>query len=212
MKKAILFLVLIFSFNTYSQDINFDTFIEYKTTKTGLIHYFFFNATNNNCHFSGYNNDNDKILGSLIEKQKNKSHLYYLKNQGNSIVFDYYYSREFNPNKSNNHFASYYYEMKEESIDSVSIKTTFFGYKNKKKKKLIRTIEVITIKSNLNYKFDFLNSVTHSLFINSNIETLDGLPISIKIFDKKNKLEEEIKLITNKDVKAKITLPKPEIY
>lgn len=210
MKKYFQFIFLIFCLQSFSQNINFDTFIEYKAVKSGLVHYFFLNSTNNNYHFSGVNHNNDKIMGSLVDKQAKKYHLYYLKNLGNTIGFEYFISDSLSK-RTKHTFQNYYYEYKEEVIDSVTTKLTFFGYKNKKKKKVLRTIEVIAINNSIKYEFDFLNTITHGLFVNSNIEILTDLPTSVKIFDKKNILIEEHKLITNKVVKAQIILPKIEI-
>ncbi|WP_396180691.1 hypothetical protein [Flavobacterium sp.] len=169
------------------------------------------NTLNSNYYFSGHNFNDDKIMGSLIDEVSRKSHWYYLKNHSNSICFEYFLTDSLTK-KSKHTFKSYYFEFKEEIIDSVNTKLSFFGYKNKDKKKILSTVEIITIKSNLKYDFDFINSVSHGLFLNSNIEILTDLPISIKIFDGRNKLFEEIYLITNKNIITRVPLPKTEVY
>lgn len=180
MKKIFPIAILFFLQNIFCQEYqyHFDYLLEYKSNDTNQI-INIFNSKDDTFKMR-INRGNNNYYADIID-DKNKIIHYHeaINTTNNSIQFNYLFSKKFEANSSFKY--NFFFDMTEKKIDSSKTEVNILVYRNKKKKKILKKIELIIDHSEPINNIDLLNLFTHHTFLDGNLQIIKGIPLSIKI-------------------------------
>lgn len=144
----LLFLSLLVSISTFSQEYHFDYFISEnkKREKQEWISQMFINSATQQALYLRV--ENNKIVASLYNEAHNTQHLFKVDKKGEKYSFIYSHSKQFLPQTSSKEFAKENV-IKVEKIDSLNFNVNVF--KNSKLKNKILSAQVTVEPSDFNY-------------------------------------------------------------
>jgi hypothetical protein len=207
MKFKYIIFFLFFFVRIFSQEYHFDRFIQYRNNFNGSIYFFMTSSLNTNYIFTGINNRNDEIYGSIIDDNyKNRLGVFSVKNINNSVSFIFDKIVELEP-RNNKTFTKYYFTKNEIKIDSTKTKIVILTYTSPKLKNVKRTIEIIYDNTQEKFTTNFLNTFSHGSFLNTDFNVSIGVPLKI-IMDYKNGNIVSYDILTNKRINTTLTIPK----
>ncbi len=208
MKLKLLVLFLVFCTKNYSQEFIYDTFLQYKSSFSGNIHFYMVNSSQNTDLFTGYNiyRKDFEMHGFILEEKNQTYHKFKVFNLEKSISFVYQKSEK-KEKSENEKIQKFYFKQIETLIDSTRTKVLILGYTSPKMKRIQRSIEIIYENSDIKFNEEFLNSFSHGAFSNTDYKISIGIPIKI-ITDYKNGNVNTFERITKKTITTKLIIPK----
>ncbi len=189
----------------YCQDYSFDYMLEYEDVKNGYSSFLLINQKNDSYILKTSEGSQD-IYGTIRDSKNDISHEYDLKNVDTDLQFNYLYSRKYNAHTKN----TFFFEISEVDIDSTKKEVRILVYKNEKRNKLLRKIEVIL---DLSVEFAFekiMNYYTHGTFANSTLKISKGIPLILKV-DYMNGFTYELKLVKKQIINTVLSISKKQM-